>query len=242
MSTFDDGDRPDGSVAIVVAAAGLGTRFGGALPKALELIAGRPLLAYSLATLSELYPTADFVMDAVIVTSPAGFEAEIAAVCAGFSLPLSVVTGGAERSDSIALALQQVPAATEIVLVHDAARAFTPAALFCDVVAAVRSGSAAVVPGVPVADTIRRLEGAHQSQTVDRSELRRVQTPQGFSRAQLDIAYAQLGAQQVTDDASVMELLGIAVDVIPGSEEAFKVTTPIDRATAEAIVKLRSIR
>ena len=234
----NNGDRSVGSVAIVVAAAGMGTRLQVALPKALENVAGAPLLAHCLTS---LLPVPD--VGVVVVTSPRGFEDQVCGVCAGFpQLPTAVVTGGAERSDSIALALQAVPSSCEVVLVHDAARAFAPAVLFERVVSAVRGGASAVVPGLAVNDTIRQLgsDGAVRG-VVDRSNLRRVQTPQGFRRDELVAAYQRYASASVTDDASLMELAGVQVVVVDGDEAAFKVTTPFDRKLAEVVVKSREL-
>lgn len=236
MST--NGDRSVGSVAIVVAAAGLGTRLKGALPKALEVVAGAPLLSHCLTSLAPIPG-----IGAVVVTSPDGFEDQIVAVCEGFpQLPIAVVTGGLTRSDSVAIALAAIPADCDVVLVHDAARAFTPVAVFERVIAAVRGGASAVVPGLAVNDTIRRLaaDGSVDG-VVDRSNLRRVQTPQGFWREELADAYRRYASASVTDDASLMELAGVPVVVVDGDEAAFKVTTPFDRRLAEVVAADRTI-
>lgn len=141
-----------------------------------------------------------------------------------------VVRGGAERSDSVRAGLHAVPD-VDLVLVHDAARALTPPRLFVDVVAALRDGERAVVPGLPVADTLKRVD-AHGRvlDTPDRSELRAVQTPQGFDAALLRDAHS--GGGDATDDAGLVEAMGVPVTVVPGDPLAFKVTTPFDLAIA----------
>jgi 2-C-methyl-D-erythritol 4-phosphate cytidylyltransferase len=126
-----------------------------------------------------------------------------------------------------------------VVLVHDAARALAPPALVAAVVSAVRSGAAAVVPGVPLVDTVRSLDG----QRVDRSRLRAVQTPQGFSRTVLERAHAAAADAEddetlaATDDAGLVERLGEPVLVVPGAPEAFKITTPLDLLLATAVLE-----
>ncbi|MGH3417057.1 MAG: IspD/TarI family cytidylyltransferase, partial [Actinocrinis sp.] len=148
-----------------------------------------------------------------------------------------VVPGGATRQQSVALALDAVPEEHDIVLVHDAARALTPPELTAAVIEAVAGGCDAVIPVLPVADTIKAVDdsGANVTRTVDRSILRRVQTPQGFRRALLVKAYAAATQQDTTDDAGLVERLGLPVAAIPGHPEAFKVTTPFDLLLAEAL-------
>jgi 2-C-methyl-D-erythritol 4-phosphate cytidylyltransferase/2-C-methyl-D-erythritol 2,4-cyclodiphosphate synthase len=144
--------------------------------------------------------------------------------------------------DSVRLALAAVPADIDVVLVHDAARPLVPAALVSDVVAAVRGGADAVVPGIPLADTVKRIDDAGiVRETPDRAALRAVQTPQGFRRAALEAAHAAAGpGAEATDDAGLVERGGGAVLVIPGHEEAFKVTRPQDLLLAEAVLAARA--
>jgi 2-C-methyl-D-erythritol 4-phosphate cytidylyltransferase len=149
-----------------------------------------------------------------------------------------VVAGGAERSDSVRLALtyalREIPD-TSIVLVHDAARAFTPPAVVRAVVEAVAAGHPAVIPVLPVVDTVKQVdEDGVVVATPDRSSLRVVQTPQGFDAAVLLRAHeAGLGA---TDDAGLVERLGVPVVTVPGHPDAMKITTRFDLAVAEALL------
>ncbi len=149
---------------------------------------------------------------------------------------MTVVPGGAERQASVAAALAAVPAGPTIVLVHDAARALTPPELVESVAAAVRGGRDAVIPVLPVVDTIKEV-GADEVVlgTVDRSALRAVQTPQGFRRAVLSAAHAAAG-DSLTDDAGLVEKQGVAVSCVPGSEYALKITRPFDLALAEHLL------
>jgi 2-C-methyl-D-erythritol 4-phosphate cytidylyltransferase len=131
-----------------------------------------------------------------------------------------------------------VPAEVEIVLVHDAARALTPVALIEAVAAAVRSGAPAVIPVLPVVDTIKEV-GPDEVVlgTVDRSALRSVQTPQGFRHRVLAAAHAA-ATDPLTDDAGLVELVGLPVTCVPGSDLALKITRPLDLILAEALLHL----
>jgi 2-C-methyl-D-erythritol 4-phosphate cytidylyltransferase len=162
---------------------------------------------------------------------------------------LRAVAGGADRRSSVAAGLAALPDDVDVALVHDAARCLTPPEQVAEVERAVRAGAPAVVPGVAVSDTVRRV-GAHGEGVgtvigggpVDRASLRLVQTPQGFRREVLARAHALASehglpaALAATDDASLVELLGTPVLVVPGREEAFKVTRPLDLALATAVL------
>jgi 2-C-methyl-D-erythritol 4-phosphate cytidylyltransferase len=151
---------------------------------------------------------------------------------------LTVVAGGPTRQASVRRGLAALSESVDVVLVHDAARCLAPPSLVAAVAAAVRDGAVAVVPGVPVADTIRSLDG----QRVDRSRLRAVQTPQGFARTVLERAHALAAGSAddetlaATDDAGLVEALGEPVLVVPGAPEAFKITTPLDLLLAAAVL------
>jgi 2-C-methyl-D-erythritol 4-phosphate cytidylyltransferase len=152
-------------------------------------------------------------------------------------VPVRVVAGGAERPDSVAAGLAALPADVDIVLVHDAARALTPSSQFAAVAAAVAAGAPAVVPGVPVVDTVKQVDGSGTVvATPPRAALRAIQTPQGFRRDVLERAHATAGAHPVTDDAELVEALGLPVLVVPGDPRAHKITTPDD---LERVVALR---
>jgi 2-C-methyl-D-erythritol 4-phosphate cytidylyltransferase len=162
-----------------------------------------------------------------------------------------VVAGGPTRRRSVAAALEAVPDQFDIVLVHDAARALAPPELVGAVADAVRAGHDAVIPVLPVIDTIKEVSAsAEVLGTVDRSVLRAVQTPQGFRRAVLVRAHAAAasgastwaGADQsrfaddASDDAGLVERLGLGVACVPGSDHAIKITRPIDLAVAELLL------
>lgn len=218
------------TVAAVVPAAGSGTRMGGAQPKALLLLAGEPLLVHAARGLRAA-PS----IGPIVVAVPADRVAEVTDLLASYDV--TVVAGGAERQDSVRRALAALPSDVDLVLVHDAARALTPSALHEAVVAALRDGAEAVVPVLPVADTVKRVLGDRVVATVDREDLRAVQTPQGF---RLDVlTQAHQGTSPATDDAALVERLGRTVLTVPGDPEAFKVTRPFDLQVAEAVLRGR---
>lgn len=233
----------DSRTAAVVPAAGRGERLGPGAPKALRNLGGQPLLVHAVRALS----TARSV-DLVVVAAP---EAELASVSSLLApvvgaTELQVVAGGRTRQESVAAALAVLPPDVDVVLVHDAARPLAPDELADAVVSAVRAGAAAVVPGMPVADTVKQVDPAGRVEaTLDRSVLRAVQTPQGFQRSVLEAAHAAFAPTAgdedaaATDDAGLVERLGGTVLVVAGAEEAFKVTRPIDLMLAEAVLARR---
>ena len=152
----------------------------------------------------------------------------------------TVVAGGADRTQSVSLALSALPGskAPQFVLVHDAARALTPAGLIVRVVDALRAGHAAVVPVLPLSDTIKAVDGnGVVLSTPERAGLRAVQTPQGFATDLLLRAYQRAGAADFTDDASMVEHVGAQVQVVDGDPLAFKITTQLDLLLAQAVVR-----
>jgi 2-C-methyl-D-erythritol 4-phosphate cytidylyltransferase len=221
-----------GDVAVLVPAAGAGLRLGPEGPKALRLLAGEALLVHAVRRVA----AAESVRLIVVAAPPAEVDAvrELLASVA----PVTVVAGGVERQESVAAALAAVPEEIEIVLVHDAARALTPSSLMEEVAAAVRGGLPAVIPVLPVVDTIKEVgPGAVVLGTVDRSALRSVQTPQGFRHDVLAAAH-NAGLDPHTDDAGMVEKSGITVTCVPGSELAMKITRPLDLVLAEALLSI----
>jgi 2-C-methyl-D-erythritol 4-phosphate cytidylyltransferase len=183
-------------------------------------------------------------VDLVIVAAPDDSVDHVSGLLAeqDFAADVLVVTGGETRQDSVARALLALPVDVDVVLVHDAARPLVPEGLVTSVVAAVRAGHDAVVPGLPVVDTVKEVDADENVvRTVDRGPLRAIQTPQGFRRAVLQQAHAaaDLDATAATDDAGLVERLGLPVHVVPGHEEAFKVTRPFDVVMAEAVLARR---
>ncbi|MCT2339653.1 2-C-methyl-D-erythritol 4-phosphate cytidylyltransferase [Corynebacterium sp. p3-SID1056] len=220
-------------VVAVVAAAGQGTRLGADVPKAYVPLRGRSLLERSVTAME----TAEIVDAIYVVVSPA-MEPVARRALQGHEV--AFVHGGAERADSIFAALKAIPLADACVLVHDAARALTPPGMIARVARAVLDGAPAVVPVLPVADTVKEVsaDGAVVA-TPDRSRLRAVQTPQGFDLRELRSANeAYFAGEQdfvATDDASLMEWYGAKVATVQGDPMAFKITTPIDLRLATSI-------
>ena len=224
--------NPRGDVAVLVPAAGAGVRLGPGGPKALRLLAGEPLLVHAVRRVA-----AAASVRLIVVAAPPG-EVEAVRQLLAPVAPVTVVAGGAERQQSVAAALAVVPAEVGIVLVHDAARALTPATLVEQVAAAVRSGLPAVIPVLPVVDTIKEVgPGEVVLGTIDRSALRSVQTPQGFRHDVLAAAHGA-GLDPHTDDAGMVEKAGVPVTCVPGSELAMKITRPLDLILAEALLHL----
>lgn len=226
-------------IAVIVVAAGSGTRLGADVPKAFVALAGSTVLARSLHAVFGMQEQAQ-----VIVVAPASHEADAHAIgvqAAGVaSASLTVVTGGDTRQQSVAAGLGELVDGIELVLVHDAARALTPSALFDAVAVAVRQRSHGVIPGLAVSDTIKRTDAAGGIiETVDRSELSAVQTPQGFPRQQLMEAYAKPSGD-FTDDAALVLAAGHPVSVLPGDPLAFKITTAWDLQRAEQLLSAGS--
>jgi 2-C-methyl-D-erythritol 4-phosphate cytidylyltransferase len=219
-----------GTVA-VVPAAGSGERLAAGIPKAFYQLDGRTLVERAVDGLLE-----SGVIDRVVVAVPAD-RTDRAKLILGRDA--TIVAGGANRGDSVSRALAAVDGADEpeFVLVHDAARALTPPALVARVVEALRAGHPAVVPALPVADTIKAVDanGAVLG-TPERAGLRAVQTPQGFTTELLLRAYKQAGTADFTDDASLVEHIGGQVQIVDGDPLAFKITTKLDLLLAQAIV------
>lgn len=234
-----------GTVAALVPAAGRGERLGGGgLPKALREIGGIPMLVHAVRSL-----LAAPSVGLVVVAAPAEHLERIRALLAaggvdgvgcadGDGVGCVVVAGGPTRAQSVRRALAALPAGgdADVVLVHDAARPFVPASVVEAVVAAVRSGHDAVVPVLPLPDTVKRVApDGRVLETVTREHLYGAQTPQGFRPGLLRAAHCD-DQPTATDDAVLVERMGLPVWTVPGSEQAFKVTTPADLVRAEALL------
>ena len=207
----------DGPVWAVVVAAGTGERFGG--PKQYEALAGKRVLDWSLAA-------ARAASDGVVLVVAPGREAD--------PEPAAdvVVAGGDTRSASVRNGLAAVPDDAGVVVVHDAARPAASPALFAAVVAAIRAGADGALPGVPVVDTVKRVAGDVVVETLDRSTLVAVQTPQAFRAGALRAAHAAGG--EATDDGALVEAAGGRVVVVPGEPANLKLTGPDDLARLAA--------
>ena len=234
------------SVAAIIAGAGAGTRLGANIPKALVLLAGEPLIVHAVRAMQEAG------ISEIVVTIPDGFQQQFTTALSAAQLDAKLVFGGATRQESVANGIAATTA--EYVLVHDAARALTPPETIRTVVAALNAGANAVIPALPVVDTIKRGTLAanpdeptriHVVETLRRAELYRVQTPQGFSRELLQRAHqagAALSTQEASaapDDAALVEMIDEAVEIVPGHPNAFKITTPFDLQVAQLLLQQR---
>jgi 2-C-methyl-D-erythritol 4-phosphate cytidylyltransferase len=224
------------SVVALVPAAGRGERLGSGVPKALVALRGEPLLVHAVRGLR----SAGCVSRVVVAAPPSGVDTAAAALDAA-GVQAVVVPGGSSRTQSVHLALRAALAEipdTTVVLVHDAARAFTPPSVINAVVAAVTAGAPAVIPVLPMADTVKRVDDKGVVvATPSRADLRIVQTPQGFLVDVLCRAYEAFPDDTTTDDAGLVERLGIAVHTVAGHPHAMKITTPFDLAVAEAMLR-----
>jgi 2-C-methyl-D-erythritol 4-phosphate cytidylyltransferase len=209
------------SVWAIVAAAGRGDRLGLDRPKAFASLRGRPLLAESLERLD----ATDWV-DAIVVAAPEGWEepAILLAEELGCGKVSSCVTGGATRAESVRLALAEVPDDAAAVLVHDAARPLVTEETVALVLAPLGEGWDGAVPGLPLADTVKRVQGEAVVETVPRDDLVAVQTPQAFVAAVLRSA----STGEASDCAALVERAGGRVKVVPGDPRLLKVTEPSD--------------
>jgi 2-C-methyl-D-erythritol 4-phosphate cytidylyltransferase/2-C-methyl-D-erythritol 2,4-cyclodiphosphate synthase len=203
--------------AAIIAGAGMGHRLGAEIPKALIQIQGITLLERAFISLSK-------VVDEIIITAPAGYEEQFKALVGQSA---EVVTGGVLRSDSIRVALKALSPSVESVLIHDAARALASSALAAKVLDELRSGQSAVIPVLKVIDTIKEIDrDGFVRATPDRSSLVAAQTPQGFNRQALERAHS--ASDDATDDAALVEAIGVKVKTIEGEVSAFKITTKED--------------
>lgn len=208
----------------IIPAAGSGDRLGAGKPKALVRVGRRTLIERAAQKLSK-------VVDEIIIAAPTGYEAKIARVLMKLPVPVRVVTGGATRAESVRLAISRLDPEVRFVLIHDAARAFAPTSLHKRVLAALVDGAEAVVPGLSVVDTIKVVDDREQvTGTLQRADLRAIQTPQGFSRALIERAHSAAIERGLfsTDDAALVEALGVKVVVVEGDARAYKITTPDD--------------
>jgi 2-C-methyl-D-erythritol 4-phosphate cytidylyltransferase/2-C-methyl-D-erythritol 2,4-cyclodiphosphate synthase len=203
--------------AAIIAGAGMGHRLGAEIPKALIQIQGITLLERAFISLSK-------VVDEIVITAPAGYEEQFKAIVGQSA---EVVTGGVLRSDSIRVALKALSPSVESVLIHDAARALASSALAARVLDELRSGQSAVIPVLKVIDTIKEIDrDGFVRATPDRSSLVAAQTPQGFNRQVLERAHS--ASDDATDDAALVEAIGVKVKTIEGEVSAFKITTKED--------------
>lgn len=267
MDTAPTKTSPAGPVtAVIVVAAGSGQRLGYGMPKARVPLGGDSILTHALRGVAAAgiaqqiciaIPPGDSELNALcnaFTQELAALHRRTAASSRGVQVPVvTVVDGGPSRADSVRAAMAALLPEVEAVLVHDAARALAPESVFHRVVAALGAGAAAVIPVIPVVDTVKTVEattgdGAAVAPelvtgTAPREFLRAVQTPQGFALETLKRAHqAAAGfdderAALVTDDAMLVELLGVPVHAVRGASQSLKITTPLDLILAEGLLE-----
>ncbi|MFD8145969.1 2-C-methyl-D-erythritol 4-phosphate cytidylyltransferase [Streptomyces sp. NPDC059708] len=242
---MSDESRPHRTAA-VIPAAGRGVRLGPGAPKALRALGGTPMLVHAVRAMAR-----SRAVSLVVVVAPPDGAAEVRHLLDEHPLPertdVLVVPGGETRQESVRAGLDALPADVTSVLVHDAARPLVPVETVDSVVEAVRDGAPAVVPALPLADTVKEVEPGRPGEpepvlgTPERARLRAVQTPQGFDLKTLLHAHetVAVNGEGATDDAGMVERTGVTVVVVPGHEEAFKVTRPLDLVLAEAVLARR---
>ena len=225
-----------GSIYALVLAAGRGTRFGGTVPKQYLPLAGASVLRYAVSAFTG-HRRVDGVLLAIRPEDRLAYDAALT----GLDL-LPPVPGGAERQDSVRLGLEALAAYNPSrVLIHDGARPLPGAALIDRVIDALDEAPAAI-PGLPLGDTIKRVADGVIVQTVNRTGLWRVQTPQGFHFDAIMEAHRAAAGKALTDDAAVAEAAGISPVIVAGDEENLKVTTADDLAAAERLIAAREPR
>lgn len=242
---MSDESRPHRTAA-VIPAAGRGVRLGPGAPKALRALGGTPMLIHAVRAMAR-----SRAVSLVVVVAPSDGAAEVRRLLDEHPLPerteVLVVPGRETRQGSVRAGLEALPADVTSVLIHDAARPLVPVETVDAVVEAVRDGAPAVVPALPPADTVKEVEPGKPGEpepvvaTPERARLRAVQTPQGFDLATLRRAHDKfaVNGEGATDDAGMVERLGVTVVAVPGHEEAFKVTRPLDLVLAEAVLARR---
>jgi 2-C-methyl-D-erythritol 4-phosphate cytidylyltransferase len=221
-------------VGVIIVAAGESTRTGGGELKQFRWVAGRPMLAHSVQTFLVRQDVCS-----VVCVLPRQYVADPPPwLLQGDLDRMLLSTGGASRMESVRNGLEDLMPEARVVLIHDAARPFVSDAMIDRVIASARSGRA-TVPAIPVVDTLKqRSDTGEVLRTVPRDRLWRAQTPQGFPRELIDRAHQQPATASATDDAALVEALGVPVHIVRGDERAMKITEADDFARAEALFKL----
>jgi len=217
-------------VSVIVVAAGEGKRFGGAKPYA--LLKGKPILEWSL----DAFEAHEDVSEVILVL---GDDSRKEVYSERYTKIVSVVKGGEKRQDSVLSGFRQIdPTKAEKILVHDGVRPLVSSELIGRIIEAVQE-KGAVVPVVPLKDTVKRVDGQEVKQTLEREKLFCVQTPQGFFYNVLKAAFDQAGEENFygTDEAALVERIGKKVYVVQGDPKNIKITTPEDIKIAEAFIE-----
>jgi len=217
---------------VIIVAGGLGQRLKSKIPKALVLLKGKALIAYSLKVFE-----AHHGIDGVIVVGAKSFQSQFARLTKSFKKVRAVVDGGAMRSDSVKCGLKTLSPDTGIVLVHDAARPFVDGEMIDRLIVSLKKNKAVIV-GVPVKFTVKKVnrKTLDIEETPSRDLLWEAQTPQGFHKDILIKAHAKKFKEEATDDAMMVERLGRKVKMVMGNYRNIKVTTPEDIILAKQLL------
>lgn len=223
---------PLGYCGAVIVAAGTASRMGG-IDKIMAPLGGQPMIRRTV----EHFQNCDAIREIVVVTRP-DLVLKITDLCHDFDKVRAVVQGGDTRQASVSRGLSALSEQVRLVAVHDGARPFASEMLIDRVVRAAHSYGAAV-PAVPVKDTVKAVQGGLVLATPDRSTLRAVQTPQAFDLELLMGAFVKVRQEglTVTDESSAVEMLGMSVKVVEGSENNIKITTPLDLKIGEMLLE-----
>ncbi|MDP2806708.1 MAG: 2-C-methyl-D-erythritol 4-phosphate cytidylyltransferase [bacterium] len=219
------------NVSVIIVAAGSGLRLGANIPKAFVKINGRPMVEYSLKAFQECKSVAE-----IILVKPASYQVNGIKYFDRYSKLSAVVSGGKERLDSVRAGLDLVSPDSEIVLIHDAARPMIRAEQITAVARAAEKYGAAIL-AAPVSDTIKKVRKGRITCTVDRSQLWKAQTPQGFKMSVLQRSHFNRKNSPVTDDSQLVERMKGNVHIVPGDDCNIKITTPIDLEIASWFLK-----
>ena len=231
------------SVAVIIPAAGFGTRMNLDHPKQYHLLAGIPMLVRTvrafIGTEIDAVP-----IDGIVVAVPEDRIEKTKMLFDQYGLlsaRLKIIAGGRRRQDSVKAGLAALDPGIDIVLVHDGARPLVSSEIIARCYAAVLQDGAAIV-AIPVKDTLKKAGGdGRVVATVDRAALWQAQTPQGAKRELLERAYLVNGEADVTDESSLLEKAGISVTIVEGSETNMKITRPEDLALAENIIRQKNM-
>lgn len=220
-------------VGVVIVAGGKGSRAGGGELKQFRWVGGKPMLLHSVQKFQDRSDVAMVVV--VLPYEHVGDPPAWLFQCDTERLLLSV--GGRQRSDSVRNGLEDIPTDVNVVVIHDAARPFVTTSVIDSVIAEARKGHGAA-PGLPVADTLKRVSSSGEiMETIDREGTVRIQTPQAFPRDMIELAHAKAVEERITatDDAALCERFNMKVVCVPGSERAMKITDEADFVRAEAL-------
>ncbi|MFA5311302.1 MAG: 2-C-methyl-D-erythritol 4-phosphate cytidylyltransferase [Candidatus Omnitrophota bacterium] len=217
----------------IVLAAGKGKRFISKVPKVISSLGGKPVIWFSLATLNR-HPE---VNEIIVVTSPKN-KKRIAEIIRKYKINkvCKIVPGGEERRDSVLNGLRSIRRDTDYVLIHDGARPFIDAGMVSRLCLAAKKAGASIA-AVKVKNTIKEARKRVVARTLRRDNLWEAQTPQVFRKEIILKAYARVGSLEATDDAMLVERMGVAVGITPGSYSNIKITTPEDLIAAGMILK-----